>query len=1106
MGSLSLIATSSTGSTNERDAALAELLSRWHALLQAWAKDDSLASAIKQALHLDSNENRLGDLLKNLAEGNTTQLPSIQLLGSDRINGALGAYAASTATIYLNRQWLEQASSDQAITVLNEELGHHLDALGNSEDTIGDEGKHFAALLAGHDFKASAYTTDSKGTIIDQSGQEIEAEFAIEIVTPSQQPAQDAEYGYLTFSFSNPQYNAIMSIAPTPISGSINNDPFPGSYTNQPYYYGTRLYRGNPTSTSDRLTMNFDRSLATLHTSPSGLPVWQIFTDVARTQYITAFMPYVEEIFFAGGGGSVVRQESSPFPKDVVFSYLQGGVAFNDTAPYAGFEGAGAKDFFFGRPWNPNDQSTKPAADPFILRGGPEEDTLFLPYRKSDSAFDYIEEIGISRIAPPTSKSGNSSGLNTTGAKYITFSTETYEFLDGIFKCSGLTDYNIVNGAPYEQATGIVSATNILGLYEGQTPVGTGGNDFIIADNRFDTNVYNGFDGLSGTDILYLPRYNSSDVVLFENPGPSSHRILVGSRTISLSNIEYILFADKAWAISADSDQRRVIEWQTDSGYTPKTYNLTGDSSVAEGATYQAELQATGVPNGTIFYWKIAHGTTNADDFEPGNTQGTATLQSGLADITVQVKADASTEGSQTATLEVYTDSNFTNRVALKNFTINDTSTTASYSISAPSSVNEGGTFTATLNSSNSTGNQVVYWKVINGTTASADFSSPIQGSTTLTQGSAQASIDIAADQTTEGSQSATIKFFSDASFTSEIASKQFTINDTSTSSGGSTGGGTGGGGSGGGTGTDLDQLEGDFSDPFDAELVGWTTTAKLGSYLQHPVSEGDSVTATIALKGVSEGEQVMYSWVYSDFSDNEAERADFERASSGVATVNSLGRIRVSNYLSRDEATEGTELAALYVSGNSRKKWGWFYDIRDTSRNTNVLDSYTAVDSLSSRYTGLRLLGKLSVIGTGNNLNNIINGNIGNNRLIGRGGRDTLEGGLGKDRLTGGTQADRYLLRRAGHSLPGSSRRDVITDFRRSEGDRIDLARIDANSRASGNQAFRWIGGKSFTGIPGQLRYSNGIVAGDLNGDKKTDFEIQLIGSPSLSAAQIIL
>jgi hypothetical protein len=63
------------------------------------------------------------------------------------MNGAMGAYAISTGTIYLNVDWLAGATKEQVLAVLTEELGHHLDGVLNSVDTVGDEGEYFSCLL-----------------------------------------------------------------------------------------------------------------------------------------------------------------------------------------------------------------------------------------------------------------------------------------------------------------------------------------------------------------------------------------------------------------------------------------------------------------------------------------------------------------------------------------------------------------------------------------------------------------------------------------------------------------------------------------------------------------------------------------------------------------------------------------------------------------------------------------------------------------------------------------------------------------------------------------------------------------------------------------------
>ena len=48
----------------------------------------------------------------------------------------------------------------------------------------------------------------------------------------------------------------------------------------------------------------------------------------------------------------------------------------------------------------------------------------------------------------------------------------------------------------------------------------------------------------------------------------------------------------------------------------------------------------------------------------------------------------------------------------------------------------------------------------------------------------------------------------------------------------------------------------------------------------------------------------------------------------------------------------------------------------------------------------------------------------------------------------------------------------DVIWGFGNGN-DKIDLAKVDANSLVTGTQAFKWVGGNAFTGQAGELRSS---------------------------------
>jgi uncharacterized protein (DUF2141 family) len=164
-----------------------------------------------------------------------------------------------------------------------------------------------------------------------------------------------------------------------------------------------------------------------------------------------------------------------------------------------------------------------------------------------------------------------------------------------------------------------------------------------------------------------------------------------------------------------------------------------------------------------------------------------------------------------------------------------------------------------------------------------------------------------------------------------------------------------------------------------------------------------------------------------------------------------------------------------------------------------------------------------------GSNDRDIFRGLGGNDTLLGLGGNDDLTGGLGADRQTGGLGKDTFfltslfdsaksqsgLINGVFNAAQGSGLRDIITDFTRGQ-DKLNLATIDANTKIGGNQAFTWRGTGNFTGVAGQLieRLYNPagtagdktIVYGDVNGDGKADFQIELTGLKVLAASDFAL
>lgn len=138
---------------------------------------------------------------------------------------------------------------------------------------------------------------------------------------------------------------------------------------------------------------------------------------------------------------------------------------------------------------------------------------------------------------------------------------------------------------------------------------------------------------------------------------------------------------------------------------------------------------------------------------------------------------------------------------------------------------------------------------------------------------------------------------------------------------------------------------------------------------------------------------------------------------------------------------------------------------------------------------------------------NDYLSGSSDNDALFGVGGNDTLIGGVGTDTLYGGTGNDVFKFDSVSDSQPGLLR-DVIDDFVGNgilAGDRIDLSTIDANLNIAGNQAFTYIGTRTFS-APGQVRYGGGVLQGNTAGNVTAEFEIQLTGTPLLVASDIIL
>jgi Ca2+-binding RTX toxin-like protein len=179
----------------------------------------------------------------------------------------------------------------------------------------------------------------------------------------------------------------------------------------------------------------------------------------------------------------------------------------------------------------------------------------------------------------------------------------------------------------------------------------------------------------------------------------------------------------------------------------------------------------------------------------------------------------------------------------------------------------------------------------------------------------------------------------------------------------------------------------------------------------------------------------------------------------------------------------------ASYV--NATKAVGASLYNRASNTGEAAGDVYSSIENLSGSRFSDRLEGNTAV--------NILKGGAGNDRIY---------GGSNADKLYGGSGADSFIFKKIAEST--MTARDMIYDFSHSQGDKIHLSAIDANTKVAGNQAFSFIGEKAFGHHAGELRYGNAngdtYIYGDVNGDGKTDFSVRLDHTIELVKGDFIL
>ncbi|MEZ5774120.1 MAG: M10 family metallopeptidase C-terminal domain-containing protein [Hyphomicrobiaceae bacterium] len=244
-----------------------------------------------------------------------------------------------------------------------------------------------------------------------------------------------------------------------------------------------------------------------------------------------------------------------------------------------------------------------------------------------------------------------------------------------------------------------------------------------------------------------------------------------------------------------------------------------------------------------------------------------------------------------------------------------------------------------------------------------------------------------------------------------------------------------------------------------------------------------------------------------------------FFRAGGGYPSITSASAPFSGSYLPEQplqlaysgqmSGTWGLRVADDELSDPSGFLMGWSLTI-SYAYNGRVIGSDSAGDNLLGSDFVDRIEGRGgSDVISGFDGNDILLGGDGKDQIDGGDGNDVIIGGRGQDELFGLDGRDDFVYESVADSRVGSSRRDAINDFQHGRDD-IDLRPIDADKSRSGNQKFKYIGDDRFSGDGGEVRYRESadgiIVSGDINGDKKADFEIQLSGIDLISKGDFLL
>lgn len=130
---------------------------------------------------------RQGFSAQDFVNADFRALPKLEIWSAAEINGANGAFARATNTIYLSREFLSQnpTNPNAVSNVLLEEIGHYIDSRLNTSDAVGDEGEIFSSLVQGQTVSSQqlqTLKTEDDSAVVNLNGQSVAVEQSLSLV------------------------------------------------------------------------------------------------------------------------------------------------------------------------------------------------------------------------------------------------------------------------------------------------------------------------------------------------------------------------------------------------------------------------------------------------------------------------------------------------------------------------------------------------------------------------------------------------------------------------------------------------------------------------------------------------------------------------------------------------------------------------------------------------------------------------------------------------------------------------------------------------------------------------------------------------------------